>query len=405
MKKTAALLLTLLLSLPLSISALAADYPDLDESHWAYDALIRACELGILGGMPDGTVQPSGTLTWGQDLAMLGRAFYPTVCDAHSGADSHWAMPYYLAACEAGVLQADDFLPVASDKLDMPLLRRDAAVLLSRLLPQEPASPGTGSAFVDWETLPVCYREAVSAVSACGLISGMPDGSFQGEAPLLRADGAVLLLRLSDLRGGAPSAPIPEHEAPAADLPASLPGEQSPSEDPDWRVQGENQAKYLRLFGSADQRRFTTKSEADARMKEVTVPVWHLDPSTGERASSACTFTIHEALADDMTAIFTAIYEDPEQFPIKNIGGYRWTDAAKGEHNCGTAVDINWEENYQIYDSGQVGAGSHWLPGEDPFSIPADGSVVRIFAQYGYSWGGTAWAGSRDYMHFSYMGK
>mgnify|MGYP001515637451 FL=1 len=140
-------------------------------------------------------------------------------------------------------------------------------------------------------------------------------------------------------------------------------------------------------------------------MKEVTVPVWHLDPSTGERASSTCTFTIHEALADDMTAIFTAIYEDPEQFPIKNIGGYRWTDAAKGEHNCGTAVDINWEENYQIYDSGQVGAGSHWLPGEDPFSIPADGSVVRIFAQYGYSWGGTAWAGSRDYMHFSYMGK
>ena len=130
MKKTAALLLTLLLSLPLSISALAADYPDLDESHWAYDALIRACELGILGGMPDGTVQPSGTLTWGQYLAMLGRAFYPTVCDAHSGADSHWAMPYYLAACEAGVLQADDFLPVASDKLDMPLLRRDAAVLL-----------------------------------------------------------------------------------------------------------------------------------------------------------------------------------------------------------------------------------------------------------------------------------
>lgn len=232
MKKTAALLLTLLLSLPLSISALAADYPDLDESHWAYDALIRACELGILGGMPDGTVQPSGTLTWGQYLAMLGRAFYPTVCDAHSGADSHWAMPYYLAACEAGVLQADDFLPVASDKLDMPLLRRDAAVLLSRLLPQEPASPSTGSAFADWETLPVCYREAVSAVSACGLISGMPDGSFHGEAPLLRADGAVLLLRLSDLRGGAASAPNPGARG-AGRRPAGLPSRRTvPSEDP-----------------------------------------------------------------------------------------------------------------------------------------------------------------------------
>lgn len=231
MKKTAALLLTLLLSLPLSISALAADYPDLDESHWAYDALIRA-------------------VSWGSSAGC--RRHCAALRDAHLGTIPGHAGPCLLsdclrrpqrggrplghallsAACEAGVLQADDFLPVASDKLDMPLLRRDAAVLLSRLLPQEPASPGTGSAFVDWETLPVCYREAVSAVSACGLISGMPDGSFQGEAPLLRADGAVLLLRLSDLRGGVPSAPIPEREAPAADLPASLPGEQSPSEDP-----------------------------------------------------------------------------------------------------------------------------------------------------------------------------
>ena len=49
--------------------------------------------------------------------------------------------------------------------------------------------------------------------------------------------------------------------------------------------------------------------------------------------------------------------------------------------------------------------GSHWLPGEDPYSIPADGDVVRAFAKYGFAWGGNAWQSSQDYMHFSYFGE
>ena len=106
-----------------------------------------------------------------------------------------------------------------------------------------------------------------------------------------------------------------------------------------------------------------------------------------------------------MTAVFTEIYNDPEQFPIYSVEGYAWRGAsATGEHNCGTAVDINANENYQVYPDGRVGAGSHWTPGEDPWSIPEDGSVVRIFRSYGYSWGGNAWPTNRDYMHFSYLG-
>ena len=60
---------------------------------------------------------------------------------------------------------------------------------------------------------------------------------------------------------------------------------------------------------------------------------------------------------------------------------------------------------------GKAQAGSLWSPGENPYSIPADGSVVRIFREHGWSWGGDTWAwdaapatGYHDYMHFSYMG-
>ena len=43
------------------------------------------------------------------------------------------------------------------------------------------------------------------------------------------------------------------------------------------------------------------------------------------------------ALAEDVKEIFTEIYNDPERFPIHDVGGYAWRgDSATGEHNCGT---------------------------------------------------------------------
>ena len=86
----------------------------------------------------------------------------------------------------------------------------------------------------------------------------------------------------------------------------------------------------------------------------VTVPVWQL--SGGEKVSSTLTLSVHAALAEDVKEIFTEIYNDPEQFPIHDVGGYSWRgDTATGEHNCGTAIDINANENYQIRD-GQIEA-------------------------------------------------
>ena len=172
---------------------------------------------------------------------------------------------------------------------------------------------------------------------------------------------------------------------------------------------GENARKYLLLFGTEDKRRFANREEAEAAMTTVSVPVWRL--SNGVKTSSTMSLTVHAALAQDVTEIFTEIYNDPEQFPIRDVGGYSWRgDTATGEHNCGTAIDINANENCQIRD-GQVMAGSHWMPGTDPYSIGPDSSVVRIFAEHGWSWGGDAWAwdsdisyGYHDYMHFSYMG-
>jgi len=175
------------------------------------------------------------------------------------------------------------------------------------------------------------------------------------------------------------------------------------------RKPDENPRKHLLLFGSADKRRFSSRAEAEQHMATVTVPVWQL--KNGAKVAATASVQVHAALADDVTAIFTEIFNDPEQFPIMNLTGYGWRGgSAKGEHNCGTAIDINPEQNYQVRN-GRAEAGSLWAPGTDPLSIPADGSVVRIFEEHGWSWGGDTWAwdadpatGYHDYMHFSYMG-
>ena len=173
---------------------------------------------------------------------------------------------------------------------------------------------------------------------------------------------------------------------------------------------GENPQKHLFLFGTENKRCFTSQEEAFASMSIVTVPVWIL--YNGQKVSSTATFTIHTKLIPDIIAIFTEIYNDPERFPIGNISGYNWSaDNVIGEHSCGTAIDINFNENYQVYN-GKIMSGSLWQPGVNPFSILPDGSVVRIFKKYGWSWGGDAWStdvnenfGYHDYMHFSYMGR
>ncbi len=144
----------------------------------------------------------------------------------------------------------------------------------------------------------------------------------------------------------------------------------------------------------------TSKEEADKLMVQITVPIWKL--SNGKKVSSTATLTVHHEIAEKTKLVFEEIYNGKEQFPFKDIGAYYWR-GGRTEHNSGTAIDLNSNENYCIYPDGRQ-IGSHWLPGEDPYSILPYGDVVRAFEKHGFTWGGDAWSSPNDYMHFSYLG-
>lgn len=162
--------------------------------------------------------------------------------------------------------------------------------------------------------------------------------------------------------------------------------------------------KYNRVF--PDGIPFSNQEEADMNMVTINVPVWQMDEN-GSKYSNTLPLVVNKSLADEVMKIFNNIYKDPEKFPIKNVGAYSWRNTAFGSishHSYGTCIDINFDENYYCYSSGEAITGSFWKPYENPFSVTPDGSVVENFTEYGWTWGGT-WTNLKDYMHFSYLGK
>lgn len=176
------------------------------------------------------------------------------------------------------------------------------------------------------------------------------------------------------------------------------------------------QDKCLRVFGRTYSNAFTARNAyledgpevAASHMVTITVPVWNFrnnDPGTpeapGEKISTTRTLRVHETMAETVKAIFQEIYEGDEQFPINDVGCYRWDP--NSEHCVGLAIDINANSNYYINPKTGQQVGDHWDPENDPYSIPLEGDVVAAFQKYGYTRG--FWSGGvRDYMHFSYFG-
>ena len=160
--------------------------------------------------------------------------------------------------------------------------------------------------------------------------------------------------------------------------------------------------KELLVFGG---KAIDSKEAADSVMQEIEVNVWRVDQN-GQKYASKAWLTVHKKIADITKAAFEEIFNGKERFPMKDVGAYAWRDTMSSgrysHHNYGTAIDINYNENYCLYKDGST-IGGFWLPKENIYSIAPDSEVVSIFSKYGFVWGGDEWSNPKDYMHFSYL--
>lgn len=167
--------------------------------------------------------------------------------------------------------------------------------------------------------------------------------------------------------------------------------------------------KYFRIFGNDGiNKRGRCEyypggpAEAESEMKSFKVQVWSLD-SNNEWYIRSVYLQAHKNIVKTMKCIFSDLLALPpeERTPIKTIGCYNYREGSSC-HTCGVAIDINWEENAEMTNSGIVTAGYYWKPYEDVYSIAPDSKMVEIFKKYGFGWGGE-WTSKKDYMHFSYF--
>lgn len=142
-----------------------------------------------------------------------------------------------------------------------------------------------------------------------------------------------------------------------------------------------------------------TPEAAQAEMVWVEIPVWRL--KNGQKTAGTDKVQVLSSIADEVKAIFTEIYNGPEQFPIQSIGAYSWRGNGLGScHSAGMAIDINPDQNPQVRMDGTVLVGNKWEPGVNPYSIGRDSDVVKAFGKYGWTWG--AMFSTKDYMHFEW---
>ncbi len=231
-KRILSLALALALSLSLAVPALAVyetpTFTDVPKSFWGYMSIEKAAENKWISGNPDGTFAPNANVTYAQFCVMLVSAFFPEQLASYTGPSSPWYAPSCTIAAQNDLLLGTrvEQTPTLEGAVSQPMSRYEMALVVSNTLykinaklptPKERADQmGTTPDFWDIEYK---YQSPVLLAKATGVLSGMDSaGTFGGSGNLSRAQAAVVLGKLNDLRntgdGSAVNPNLPEPATP-----------------------------------------------------------------------------------------------------------------------------------------------------------------------------------------------
>ncbi len=388
-----------------------------------YDTTIcSAADIGIISGRPDGNFYPDDYITRQEIACVLGKLL--EVCNLNLSIAPNtvysilspffdsievypWAYDSFSFCLNEGIIKG-----ISSESLspNSHTTREQAMVMLNRAIEVYNQKSSSFSDVNNPYNMLSCKVEGdikFLSFSNRALTFCVPNvvGAYEYKADIFLYNGTYVRTIISpttqfifkNLRAGEAYKIVASAYDANAQVIKSFNGYAFPNELYDYSK------KDSLIFGEGD---ITTKEFADANMATITVKVWRVN-SRGVKYPSEATLTVHKNIADITKLAFEEIFNGEEQFPFKDVGAYSWrapmSSGRYSHHNYGTAIDINSNENYCLYNNGTF-IGSHYKPHEDIYSIPAEGEVVSIFAKYGFAWGGDAWSNPKDYMHFSYLG-
>jgi len=187
-------------------------FPDVPHHHWAHGRIRAMIMEGVINGYPDGFFRPNAPIKRIEALAMILRIAEDvedeTIADAIYGGEGWpgipgWAESYIAIALEEGIITEDElpnFRPMQAAK------RYEVAMLLARALgyddddAQEAVNDEDFN--FDFKDIKAVPEEALGYVYLMcdeGYFVGHPNGLFQPNKPVTRAEMATILSRVSEL--------------------------------------------------------------------------------------------------------------------------------------------------------------------------------------------------------------
>lgn len=164
--------------------------------HWAEAEIDAAAGAGLVNGFPDGTFRPNTAITRLQFTLVLVRALGLSGSGAPLPFTDKASVPDW-ALPELELAVAHGIARGNADgsfRPDAPINRAEMAVMVARALGLSMSDAGT--TFVDDAAIPDWARPSVAAVAAAGLMRGSDGNRFVPLAPATRGEAAVLLLRV-----------------------------------------------------------------------------------------------------------------------------------------------------------------------------------------------------------------
>lgn len=181
----------------------SGSFRDVTSTHWAFDSVERAAELGLVTGYSDGTFRPDAPVTRAQFVLMLWRMCgKPAAAKAASFADASadWYQDALSWAVEKGYVNG---LSDTRFGPDAPITRQQAMAILFRLNGGQSGTELTltgiyEQTFADSTTIASWAKDATWWAVYHELVSGVGGSRIAPEANASRAQIAAILLRYAD---------------------------------------------------------------------------------------------------------------------------------------------------------------------------------------------------------------
>lgn len=193
---------TLALSMAVTVLpqvAYGSVFTDVTQADWSYPYVTEMQASGYISGITATTFQPNSPLTVAQFSVMIANAFYGNTLS--QGQSSHYWWEPYLNAC----YQRNGFQGTVAENPEQwatvansDISRYDMATMIFNLMCQQEIEILSDAQITETlsklnDTVPSQYQTAVAMAYHYNFLSGKSGDIFDGEASLLRGEGATVL--------------------------------------------------------------------------------------------------------------------------------------------------------------------------------------------------------------------